>query len=142
MLRENKKIIFFCALIFFLIFGIYNSIFFYDFYIIDDHKLANLLGPDRYFSLEDFKLYVSDAYDEFKSFKYRFFLLQKIFIGIELLIFQDNLNFFYFNRFIIVCIFFIILFIYSSKLIGQYLSLILCLEQQQQGDNFIKNHHI
>ncbi len=54
-------------------------------------------------------------------------MLQKIFIGIELLIFQDNLNFFYFNRFIIVCIFFIILFIYSSKLIGQYLSLILLL---------------
>lgn len=114
----------FIFFIFLLFFGLYHSIFIYDFYVIDDHNLISMLNEDGDFNLYDLKFYINDWYLKYKNLNFRFNFYQ-IWLGIELLLFENNVSLYYLNRFLIIITFLIILFFYSSRFIGNYLSFLL-----------------
>jgi hypothetical protein len=83
-----------------------------------------MLNADRHFNLDDFKSYINHWYIKYKNLNFRFNLYQ-IWLGIELFLFENKPFFYYLNRFLIISIFFLILFICSSRFVGNYLSFVL-----------------
>lgn len=112
---------FFLVLLIFVIFG---STIFFKFYIIDDHHVVSLLGPDKYLGFEDFNKYINKIILQIQGFYMRV-ILTHFWLPFETIIFQDNPSFFYLSRIVIISTFFVTLFFLSSNLIGNYFSLIL-----------------
>lgn len=112
---------FFLVLLIFVIFG---STIFFKFYIIDDHHVVSLLGPDKYLGFEDFNKYINKIILQIQGFYMRV-ILTHFWLPFETIIFQDNPSFFYLSRIVIISTFFVTLFFFSSNLIGNYFSLIL-----------------
>jgi hypothetical protein len=99
-------------------------IFGFKFNIIDEHQIVALLGTDNYLDFKEFKKYILDTAIQIKNSNIRTNLIH-FWWPLETFFFQDNVSFYYFFKLTLISIFFVILFIYTSRFIGNYFSFIL-----------------
>ena len=122
----NQNIIKFSTLftIVLIIFCIFGSTLDFKFNIIDEHQIVALLGTDNYLDFKEFKKHILDAAIQIKNSNIRTNLIH-FWWPLETFFFQDNVSFYYFFKLSLISIFFVILFIYTSRFTGNYFSFIL-----------------
>jgi hypothetical protein len=127
MINENRYLnYFYILLLITLTTFIYYEIFYFEFNVIDEHQIVNLIGSDGYLQFQDFKDYISNTFLDIVNGKLRTTLIN-LYWPIETILFQNNSKFYYILRFIIINIFFISLFFSIKKYIGKNYSFILTL---------------
>ncbi len=120
MIKTKKYVKIFLVLsLFFLVYFFYGNVLYFNFSIIDDHQTIQLIGPDNYLNYQDLIENLKDIFSNVISSKIRSTLIF-LYVPIEVFIFQDNVNYYYIFRLIILTLFFVIIFNFSSNFIGNF----------------------
>ena len=120
MIKTEKYVKFFLVLIlFFFTFFFYGNIINFNFSIIDDHQIIQLIGSDNIFNYKDLTENLKDTFSDIINSKIRSTLIF-LYVPIETFIFGDNVHYYYIFRLIILTLFFVIIFNFSANFIGNF----------------------